>query len=149
MGQSSLNSKLRVRFFERLKFHGSISRACEEIGISRNVIKRAAQDNPHFLKRLNEAREFAFTEGLEREARRRAVEGVQKVVVSMGRVVKHRGKPVVETTYSDGLLTMLMRGNMEKYQQKTDVTSGGKALNNQPINIGVTVGGKVATRSTL
>ncbi len=141
----SLSFRKRVKFLEALSECGSVKRAAESAGVSYYTVKRAMATSDWFRKKVHEVKETALSENLEAEAYRRAVKGTEKVVVSMGRVVKHKGKPVIERTYSDSLLMFLMKGNMEKYGEKVDVTSKGKSM--APEGVSLVVGGKVVHRT--
>lgn len=59
--------------------------------------------------------EIAYREMLQEEAQRRAVEGVEQPMVSMGEVVTH------QTVYSDSLLKMMLQAKHPDFQNKTVV----------------------------
>src|SRR5688572_482608 len=80
---------------------GNVSDACRISGVSRQSHYRWLAANKGYAAAFGDAREDA-RDNLEREARRRAVEGVEKPLY-------YQGKPYGTTrTYSDTLLIFLM-----------------------------------------
>lgn len=91
---------------------GNISRAAELAGIARSNHYDWMRDDPDYPALFREADQQAC-DRLEQEARRRAVEGVQKPVFQGGKQVG------VVQEYSDTLLIFLLKGAMpEKYKER-------------------------------
>jgi len=98
----------------------SISAACRAIGVSRTCIHAHRHAEPEF----NALVEDALLEGgelLEDEARRRAVEGVDKPIFGRdGRVL------TTVHEYSDTLLIFLLKGRMpQKYKDRVQQEQSG------------------------
>lgn len=111
--QQRLTLRRREKFLARLREGFSILAACEASGLNRRVAYRHRETDPEFASAWDEALEEG-TDRLEDEARRRAVDGVEKVVVSAGAIVEildpETGckSPLMVTTYSDRLLVKLL-----------------------------------------
>lgn len=83
-------------------------------------LRKAMEADPDFAEQVEEAQLFA-AEVLEQEARRRAVEGVDRDVYYKGEVVG------VETQYSDTLLIALLKANNPtKFNQNNMNITGDK-----------------------
>jgi len=83
------------------------------MGISTVYINEWLNDDPEFNKAWQQARSNVI-ESLEREAIRRARDGVMEPVVSNGRVVmdpRDATKPLQVRVYSDRLMEFLLKGN--------------------------------------
>ena len=95
---------------------GTITHAAEAAQINRREHYRWLPD-PSYAEAFAEAQQKAV-ESLEREARRRAVEGIEETVW-------HNGKPCgAVRRYSDTLLIFLLKGaNPEKYRERVDVNA--------------------------
>jgi hypothetical protein len=101
-------------FLAAFALFGTISRASEAAEISRanhyNWLKD--DDGEIYAKAFEDAKQRAC-DALEQEARRRAMEGVEKPIVRNGFVVD------TYTEYSDTLLIFLMKGAMpDKYKDR-------------------------------
>lgn len=122
-----MDSDLKDLFIEGLEKTGIESDARQYAGISRRQLRDAIADDPDFSEQVDAARERA-TDALEREARRRALDGTTKLVFYKGEVVGQQQE------YSDSLLMFLLKGNRpEKYGDKTTI-AGSKA---EPLTIEV------------
>lgn len=82
---------------------GSLKKAAREANLSTNAIRVRLRHDDNFARAWDEAREIAAC-GLEDEARRRAVDGVDEPVFFQGEVVGYSKR------YSDSLLIMLLKG---------------------------------------
>lgn len=103
-------------FFRELARFGNVSAAAETAGVSRQTVYRYIDADEEFKKRFNETKRLGV-QGLEDEAVRRAADGYEEPVfyqgVQMDRVRK----------YSDGLLTLLLKGGMpDKYRERTEIS---------------------------
>lgn len=95
--------------------------------LSRQQIKRWVDADPEFAAEYQAAHEDA-ADALEAEARRRAVEGVKKVVLYRGKAVKikpdgkKKAETVYETKHSDGLMAVLLRAKKpDEFGEKVEV----------------------------
>ena len=89
-------------FLAMLILEGTIASAAREAGVSYRTVMAQRQKDKDFAAAMLDAVEL-HTQRLEKEAIRRAVDGVEKAVYFRGVVV---GK---ERQYSDGLLQFLLR----------------------------------------
>jgi len=97
-----------------------VSRACEVIGISRQTAYMERQRNEDFAIAWADVEERT-TETMEREAYRRAVEGVTEPLVSAGKHVTD------VQSYSDRLLEFMLKSRRpEKYRDRVDVNHSGQ-----------------------
>lgn len=91
---------------------GTITHAAERVNVERRTVYRWRDKDPTFAAALETASEVA-AERLEQEARRRAVEGVEKPVYQGGKLVGSVRE------YSDTLLIFLLKGAMpDKYRDR-------------------------------
>ena len=85
-----------------LKKYGLVSIACKSVGITRKTHYDWIKSDLGYAEAAAEAREL-FADGLEVEARRRAVSGIEVPVF-------YRGEQIgTKTRYSDGLLITLLK----------------------------------------
>lgn len=117
--------RAREAFLTELAQRGNVSAAAAAGGMSRYWYydQRAADET--FAAAWDEALETAI-DAMELEARRRAVEGVEKPII--GRVGKDQdGIITYVTEYSDSLMALLLKAHRpEKYRERTDVQHSGK-----------------------
>lgn len=113
---------------------GNQTEALRLSGMKRTELLARKRDDPEFAEAFADAQAVA-NDALEAEARRRAVEGVDDLVVQSGYVVymtDESGKvlldeigqpiPVKKKVYSDKLLETLLKANMpEKYRENVKV----------------------------
>lgn len=105
---------------------GDMMEAARYSGVSPMFITRWMKDDTDAAEKIQEAQQVGYM-GLESEARRRAVDGVEEDVYYKGVVV---GKT---TKYSDGLLGKLLEANVPKYSKKEQ--AGNNFLGPTQINI--------------
>jgi len=99
------------RFIEELSRRGIVTEACAACGIDRSTAYKERNSNILFAEQWNFARENA-AETLEVEAWRRAVDGVERLVLYKGEIVKtEHGQALYVREYSDALLTLLLKAN--------------------------------------
>lgn len=119
----------------------NITYACEVAGITRTCYIKWMQRDPEFARQKQLA-EAKSVEILEAEARRRALEGVERRLFYKGKEIKVKGPdgklvPYVERSYSDVLTIFLLKAaNPAKYcdtaRAKSDVdpaSNGGADFN--------------------
>ena len=113
-----LNEARVEAFLTTLSEIGSVSEACRRHCICRTTIY-ARRDEDETLAAAWEQAKALAVEALEDEAHRRAVVGIKKTIYYQGE------KCGTERVYSDHLLTLLLRGNNEKYRDKRDLNVTG------------------------
>lgn len=124
-------------FLEALEDTGMVTESCRRAGIGRTTAYEHRQRDEGFALAWHEVEERAI-ERMEREAYRRAVEGVEKPLVSGGQLV------TTCTEYSDGLMTILLKAHRpEKYRDNVKVEHGG-TVNVELIPVAVDRGRQVA-----
>ena len=113
----------RKSFIETLRQTGNVAEACRRSGFSRKHAYRMRGKNPAFAAAWLEAEEIA-ADALELEAWRRAVEGVPKPLVSMGKLVLGAdGKPIEMREYSDHLMITLLKARRpERFRENINVS---------------------------
>jgi hypothetical protein len=112
--------KKRDRFLSELAAHeGDVSAACSAIGVGRRSIYDWRENDEDFAAAWDDVVE-ASTEKLEREAYRRAHDGVEEPVFYQGEICGHVMKK------SDTLLMFILKGRKpEKYRDNSKVELGG------------------------
>lgn len=133
----------QTRFLKAYRESGNIKHSCKVAGINRQTYYNWRDHDEAFQAELPDAREDAC-DTLEFAAYDRAVQGIPRKVVSMGRVVYEEipvldeegkpklnkqeepivrhGKPLIEREYSDSLLITLLKGNLpKKYKDKVEL----------------------------
>lgn len=125
-----LTPNAREAFFAAFEQRGNVTEAAKAIGIGRRRIYEVRESDPEFAARWKEAEQIA-ADTLEREAWRRAVEGVNKPIMYKGQVVEH------VTEYSDQLLERLLEAHRpEKYRRPRDGDSGVNLTQNNTVIVG-------------
>jgi hypothetical protein len=126
----------KAAFLEAFARLGTVTHAARAASISRKLPYQWAKTDPRFKTAFDDASEQA-TDALEAEARRRAVEGVEKPVLYQGKQVTVPGKdaagntvevPLALREYSDTLLIVMlkMKGRFRDTMAHTD--PDGRAL---------------------
>lgn len=110
-----IRQEKRTAFLEAYAEQGTISHAAKSVGIDRSTHYEWLED-PAYAARFSEAHERSI-EALEREGRRRAIEGTEEPVYQGGRMVGTIRK------YSDTLLIFLLKAARPgTYRERVDVT---------------------------
>lgn len=130
-------------FLSTLAETGNVRLACEMVDIDRRTAYDLRKRDDTFVTDWESALEEA-ADTLEKEARRRAHDGVQRLKFDRGKpimvpvigddglVIKDENGnaemiPYIEHEYSDTLLIFLLKAaNPEKYRERTDVRHSGK-----------------------
>ncbi len=101
-----------IELCDRLELNcGDIHEAARWVGVSPNFVYAWIKDDKEAADKLRESQRVGYG-GLESEAIRRAVRGVEKDVYYKGAVVGQ------DTLYSDGLLGKLMEARLPEYSKK-------------------------------
>lgn len=96
-----------------------------EAGISRNTVYAWQERDTEFSLKFNVAEQEA-NDVIRAELHRRAVQGYEKPVVSMGKAVYDKdGKPLTERVYSDQLLGLLAKSRMPEFRDKQQIEHTG------------------------
>lgn len=113
-----------------LEHNPNISAVARMIGAAPHTVYKERKKDPKFDERVKEALEIGY-DGLEAEAWRRGVDGVDKPILFQGEVVS------TIKEYSDSLLNTLLRANRpQKYDRGAKVNVNADEKVNLTINIG-------------
>jgi hypothetical protein len=93
-------------------------------GISRNTVYEWQEKDETFGFKFRQASEDA-NDLIRGELFRRAVQGYEKPVVSVGKQVFVDGKPLMERVYSDNLLSLLAKARMPEFREKQQIEHSG------------------------
>lgn len=106
-------------FLRALRSHGLVNSAATTAGVTKRTVDRLREKSAEFDYAVETALEEAADE-LELEARRRAVEGVEKGVWYQGEEVG------TELQYSDTLLTTLLKAKRaDEFAERKQITGAG------------------------
>ena len=104
------------RFLAELEKHGMLNTAARAVGTTPKQVERYTENNDEFAEHVSQSLEIA-ADVLEAEARRRAVNGIEKGVYYKGDLV------ATETQYSDTLLIKLLEAKRrQQFGNKIDIT---------------------------
>jgi hypothetical protein len=129
-------------FLEAFTLNGNIMLSCKKANVDRGTVRQWEEHDTQFSVLYHEA-EKNFADFALAEFRKRAMEGYEKPVISMGRmvyeeipllnkdgtpqldskgkpIVKH-GKPLMERVVSDTLLAMLIKRHFPEYRERQQV----------------------------
>lgn len=130
----SKEERVRVQeiFLQAFSMTANVRAACMKAGISRNTVYEWAEHDESFSLLYKQA-ELDANDLIRGELFRRAVQGYEKPVVSMGRQVfvreevngKTIEKPLMEKVYSDSLLSLLAKARMPEFRDKQQVEHSG------------------------
>jgi hypothetical protein len=124
----SWTAEARQAFLEHLALTGNITGAARAAGLSRSGAYALRAKDGDFAAAWTEAAAEAV-DALEREARRRAVEGVEEPLIQGGKLLRHEdGTPMTIRHYSDRLLELLLKAHRpDLYTPQTPGKSEGQA----------------------
>lgn len=112
----------QTRFLETFKLNANITASCQAAGIDRSTVYQWQEHDTEFALRYQQA-EQAANDMLLAAAWKRGVQGVEKRVVSMGKVVYgDDGKPLLEREYSDTVLLRLMSWRIPGFRENSGTT---------------------------
>lgn len=118
--RANRTDRAREAFLAVLRETCNVSEACRTAGISRSTAYEWRAENEKFAADWHDAEEEA-ADKLEREAWRRAVEGVDKPIVHQGVIT------ATYKEYSDRMLEILLKGHKpDKYTERNKVEHSGK-----------------------
>lgn len=125
---------VKKQFLEIYPAYGNIGDALKSVGLkSRNTFYAWLAADEQFEADFEEVKKD-YIEKLEKEADRRAIDGVNKPVFYKGQLVTDKkGNPVIIKEYSDTLLIFRLKAlapdvYRERVESKVDVTSDGKPV---------------------
>jgi hypothetical protein len=123
-GQKLTKEERRVaqeKFLKSFSMTANVRAACMAAGISRNTVYAWQEQDEQFSFKFKQASEDA-NDMIRAELFRRSVQGYEKPVVSMGKVVHDKdGKPLMERVYSDSLLALLAKARMPEFRDKPQI----------------------------
>ena len=112
----TLTRELKMVFLRAYARHAIVSDGLLAAGVTYRIVRRWQKDDELFSEDCKTAEAMA-NDLMEREARRRAIEGFDRPVIYQGRITG------AYTDYSDARLTTLMKGNKpEKYKERTQLS---------------------------
>lgn len=120
-----LTGRRRGLFLDTLSATGNVSAAARAAQVARSTCYRTRRLDADFAEQWTDAEEAAV-DLLEAEARRRALDGVERPLVGGGKLIRDDdGKVVMVREYNDRLLEFLLKAHRpDKYRDKTE--TGGK-----------------------
>ena len=119
-----ISEKEKELYCQELAKHGIQKWASNAIGRSNSALLHKIKRDPEFAAQVEEAKSEADAR-IEAAAIQRGVDGVERLEVSAGRVVKDDdGHPVTRREYSDALLLAVLRARDTRFhtKQKLDVS---------------------------
>jgi len=133
---------VQEKFLKSFSMTANVRAACMAAGIDRSMVYYWQEHDEQFSLKFNVASEEA-NDLIRAALWRRGVEGIQRRVISMGRVVCEeepvfdakgmplldakgkqvvkRGKPIMEPEYSDSLLALLAKARMPEFREKQQI----------------------------
>lgn len=104
----------KVQIIQLLREGFFISEICEQLGIRPRYVRDMRAEDKEFDEDYKDA-DAAFVDTIEREAIRRAKDGVLEPVVSRGQLVMVKNEdgkmePLMQRKYSDGLMALILKG---------------------------------------
>lgn len=116
-------------FLKSFRNTANVRAACMAAGIDRNTIYAWLETDETFSLEYRQA-ELDANDTIRGELFRRAVQGYEKPVVSMGKAVyvkdeKGNEKPLMERVYSDTLLALLAKARMPEFRDKQQIEHSG------------------------
>lgn len=100
----------------------TISEACNVAGINRSTLYQWQEHDAEFAIEYSHARAES-DDVIRAEIKRRAIDGCDEYVTSMGKVVYFNEEPLTVTKYSDSLLALLAKSRMPEFREKQPIDS--------------------------
>lgn len=105
-------------FLAAFAVNANVMLSCKRAGVSRNTIYEWGEHDTEFSLRFKQA-ELDANDVIRAAMYQRAVQGVEKPALSMGRVVYAAdGKPLMLREYSDSLLSLLAKARMPEFRDR-------------------------------
>lgn len=112
---------IQERFLKSFSMTANVRAACMSVGVDRSTIRKWEENDETFGFRYKEAKEDA-NDIIRAELQRRAIQGYDKPVVSVGKIVYDAsGKIVTERVYSDSLLSLLSKARLPEFRDKQTI----------------------------
>jgi hypothetical protein len=122
---------LQEKFLRSFSMTANVRAACMQAGIDRSTVRKWEEHDETFSFRYKEAKEDA-NDLIRAELQRRAIQGYEKPVISVGKIVYDKdGKVLTEKVYSDSLLGLLAKARLPEFRDK------------QTIDLNATVNGRI------
>lgn len=126
--RAKFDSRCRETFLKAISLSGNVSWSCERAGISRQAVYDQKRHDPEFSREWDNAIQESI-DRIEKEAHRRAVDGVERLQFYQGQVIMvddplNPGQrvPYIEREYSDALLAQMLKAKRpEQYRDNSDV----------------------------
>lgn len=115
-----VRKKKQKDFLEAFAECVTIREACRIAGIARSTVFEWQEHDEEFSLLYNQAKADA-DDVIRAEIKRRAIDGVDEYVTSMGKVVYFHDQPLTITKYSDSLLSLLAKARMPEFREKTHI----------------------------
>jgi len=113
--------EIQEKFLASFAVNANVSASCKIASITRTTVYEWQEHDEQFSMRYKAAEQEA-NDVIRAELFRRGVEGYDKPVVSMGRVVYGSdGYPLTEKVYSDNLLSLLAKARMPEFKDKQQI----------------------------
>lgn len=124
---------IQEKFLKSFSMTANMRAACMAAGVDRSTVYYWQEHDTDFSLRFNIAEQEA-NDVIRAELFRRAIQGYEKPVVSMGKAVYDKdGKPLTERVYSDSLLSLLAKARMPEFKDKQRIEHSGP--NGGPIQV--------------
>jgi hypothetical protein len=119
MRKLKLTRARQKQFLKTLAETGSVATSADLAETSRTRVYELRKSDPVFASAWEDAEEIA-ADRLEKEARRRAVTGVEEPLVSAGKLVRDdNGQPITIRRYSDNLLMALLKAHRPPRRERS------------------------------
>lgn len=109
-------------FLNAYTLNGNIMLSCRRANVNRSTFYQWCEHDVEFSVLYHTA-EKDFADLALAEFVKRAMQGYEKPVVSMGKAVFIDGKPLTERVASDTLLAMLVKRHFPEYREKSAVVN--------------------------
>ena len=119
-------AKAQELFLQAFADTANVRASCVVAGIDRVTVWSWDKQDDAFAALYGEAKEDA-NDAIRQEIWSRAMVGIEKPVVSMGKVVLQDGKPLTVREPSDRLLEFMARSRMPEYRDKQQIDLDVKA----------------------
>lgn len=106
---------MRQRFLDNLRKLGRVGAAARAIGSSEYTISDWRDKDPEFDEQVGEAY-AAYVDDIEKEIRRRAIEGVDQVAF-----MTKDGETIMKRVFSDRLLELHAKRHMPEYRERQTI----------------------------